>query len=112
MNYACSQCGGRQEEERSCKHCGYEFVHDLRNRRSRDYLLQIERDIKAKRDRRIKYVGVGVGSALIGAVLVTEAFARIPNVVLWSAIAGVTFGIIVGGERLLAGRKRFPYLEE
>ena len=60
-NFCCTQCGNRQAGEAKCSRCGSDTIHDLRSRRTRDFLDEIEMRLRDTREGRIR-----AGLAVVG----------------------------------------------
>jgi hypothetical protein len=64
-NFVCTQCGNRQAGEATCGRCGSDTIHDLRSRRTRDFLDEIEMRLRDTREGRIRAASVIGGMGLV-----------------------------------------------
>jgi len=136
MHFACSRCGHRQEVDASCQACGNDVVQDLRERRARDYLHELES--RSQRRKHARYISAGAIAGilvfvaswiLIGWIASnhpTGASVRVPlrggsvavndgNAPFFAAaLAGL--GALAATTTVLeltrGRRRRFPYLDE
>lgn len=119
MDYACSQCGNRQERDGSCARCRSDHLHDLRSRRSRELLEDIEIRLRDTREGQLR------GIAVVGSMVAVFALWMIPGYSTARAVSFalpffldqiafmvvIAFGILKVLEPKLM-RKRFPYLDQ
>lgn len=117
-NYCCTQCGNRQAGEGTCSRCGSDTIHDLRSRRTRDFMEEIESRLRDQREGRIRAASVigGMGVVILAwfvpgyADLRGTAYPGLPifaDQVIFMIVAAL--GIHFALDRVFKGQ-RFPYL--
>jgi hypothetical protein len=118
-NFVCTQCGNRQSAEDRCGRCGSDTIHDLRSRRTRDFLEEIEMRLRDQREGRIRAASVIGGMGLVIFLWFIPGYSDLrgsayPGLPLFAdqvafmivAALGIHFGL----DRVFT-RKRFPYVE-
>ena len=118
-NYCCTQCGHRQAGEDRCGRCGSDTIHDLRSRRTRDFLEEIESRLRDQREGRIRTASVIGGMGLVIAAWFVPGYADLrgtayPGLPIFADqvifMIVLALGIHWGLDRTFAG-KRFPWIE-
>ena len=120
MNYVCAQCGHRQSEDADCRGCGQDVVHDIRERRTRDFLRDVEMRLERKRADRIRMISVVIGLAIIFALMTQSfwwelraAFIGLPLLLdQWIYAGLIAAGLMKIAEGYYADKKRFGFLAE
>jgi hypothetical protein len=120
MNYVCAQCGHRQSDDVDCRGCGQDVVHDIRERRTRDFLRDVEMRIERKRADRIRMVSVVIALAIIFSLLTTEFWWELRRATIglpmlfdqWIYAGLIAAGLMKLAENHYADKKRFPFLAE
>jgi hypothetical protein len=118
-NFVCTQCGNRQTGEATCGRCGSDTMHDLRSRRTRDFMDEIEGRLRDQREGRIRAVSVAGGMGLVIFLwfipgygdLRGSAYPGLPlfaDQVIFMIVASL--GIHTALDRLFT-KKRFPFAE-
>jgi hypothetical protein len=118
MDFCCSQCGNRQDRDAVCVRCGWDTVHDLRSRRTRDLLDDIELRLRDRTEGRTRMVGVVAGMAIVVGLWLMPGYwslrgAAYPGLplladqIILMAILGYAVQRVL--EKKLT-RPRFPYL--
>lgn len=114
--WVCIDCGARQAEKGPCANCGKDDTSDLRDEKIRELMRDVEDRLTRRREGRLRFLGVLVGMAAIGALWFVpgywdfraHTFALPILIDQWILMALVGLGVAT----LLArfGKKRFPYL--
>ena len=118
LNYACSRCGHRQDDNTKCGGCGYDALCDLEKPRDVDYLRGIERKELAQRDDRIRKGAVAIAMAIVISFWFVPLYRQlrglfalplfIDQLVIVVVIAGGIWKLL---ERAYRGKRRFPWLD-
>ena len=119
MSFCCSACGHRQDVDAACGRCGADSLLDLRRRRHRELLEEIDSRLSDRRNDRIRMIGVVAGIATIVAagILIPGywtaraklfALPLLADQVIYMIV--IAFGIITVLERTF-NRKRSPFLD-
>ena len=119
MNYVCTQCGHRQNQNDECRGCGVDIVLDIREARTRELLRDIEMRLENKRSDRIRMFSVLAGMAIIFSMWpfsfwweLRAAFIGLPLLFdQWIYAGLIAAGIIKLLENHFADKKRFPFLQ-
>jgi ribosomal protein L40E len=115
--WVCLECGARQAEQGACRRCNKDDTLDLRDDKVRELMRDVEQRLADQREKRLRFLGVGVGMAVVfGLWLVPQywTFRRVFALPLlfdqWVVMALLGFGTM----KLLGRRakKRFPFLRD
>jgi hypothetical protein len=118
--WVCIDCGARQDNEGACAACAHENTLDAREDRVRELMRDVDMRLTDRREGRLRFVGVGLGMALVFALWMVPGYWSLrgrvyPGLPLlvdqWFLMAVIAMGVIKGGEKLLF-KKRFPYLRD
>lgn len=118
--WVCIDCGGRQAEQGACRACGHADTLDARDERVRELMRDVDLRLTDKRESRLRFLGVGIGMAVIFALWTQSwywdargrVYPGLPMLIdQWAFMAIIGLVIVKGGEKLFA-KRRFPYLRD
>ena len=116
--WVCIDCGARQEAQGACRACGHADTLDARDEKVRELMRDVDLRLTDRREGRLRFLGVGVGMALIFALWMVpgywdlrgKIYPGLPMLIdQWLFMALIGLGVMKVGERVLA-KRRFPYL--
>lgn len=117
--WVCLECGARQPAPGPCRACKHEDdTLDLEDLKVRELMVDVEQRLVDQREKRLRFLGVGVGMITVfllwlvpGFWTIREAFGLPFLLDQWLLMAGIGLATMAILTRMLA-RKRFPYLAD
>jgi hypothetical protein len=117
--WVCLECGARQPAQGPCRACKHEDdTLDLEDLKVRELMVDVEQRLVDQREKRLRFLGVGVGMVTVfllwlvpGFWTIREAFGLPFLLDQWLLMAGIGLATMAILTRMLA-KKRFPYLAD
>jgi hypothetical protein len=116
--WACLECGARQAAGGECARCRRDDTADLRDEKVRELARDIEDRLSHQREKRLRFVGVAVGMAVVFAAWLVPGYWSLRNSTFALPffldqillMAGIGLGVLAVLGR--SKKKRFPYLDD
>jgi hypothetical protein len=120
LHFVCTLCGQRQATAEACTKCGDDSPLDLRKQETRNFLHDLERRFRDKRNDRIRWIGVVTGMLVIFACWMipgwwavrSKTFALPMLLDQWIYVGVIAWGTITVLERTYGTKRLYPWLPE
>lgn len=119
--FICAQCAARQAGAGNCRGCGRDVALDLRQRRTRELLWEIDERLSRRREDRLRAACVAGAIALVVAAWMVPAYVDlrrqifalpllVDQIAVMVAVAWAAMALLEPA--LVTGRRRFPHLTD